>query len=799
MSSNSTSKLPFARCDECSLRQCPVVPASGPLNAKLVVVGEAPGAVEVEKGEPFVGPSGVLLDYAFKQANINPDDVYKTNVVMCRPPNNREPSPEEVAACLPRLVYELEQTEQAPVLALGMIATEALQMDEHDRGVEFDWFGRPGMHTYHPAYILRKPSESPIFTGDVKKFMSEPIYKNPKWEDPTVIHIEDPLGLKMVLDKVPDGTWVAFDLETDNTRWFALADGTPPDPILMLQIAWTDDFGIVIDDIMLYDVPETRIILRDFFARVKTTAHNGKFDQVFLLAHLGIYVHLDFDTMLAHAALDENSKHGLKEITFKYFGIEDYEERLIKQYLKNRNDRYSKIPFEPLSKYGVIDVIMTLQFRKLFQEQLEAQGRLEWPFQNVLMRGANNFVHIEFRGIAVDVPYLTSVQRFLQGKMDEQLDKVRNMVAWPELNLNSTQQVATILYDMLKMPPPKNRRTPRRSTNHEVLEALAGRHPVIDEILVYRRVMKMKTSYADNILEVVDINGRVHASFVIPGTEVGRLAARNPALQTIPRPEEEKDGKGMYGRLIRGAFIAPPGKILLIVDYSQAELRVVAVAANETFLLEAYRNGRDIHSEVAIAMYGPNYTKEQRVQCKMFNFSYIYGGSEYSFAMDAGLRIDVARKFVQDYNKVMPNLAKYRQDQFKRLAEDGFVQSPFGRRRHFELITRVNMDEARKAAVHAPTAGTASDLTLLSGCEMNENGYEVVLMVHDSVILEVPIENVDHIAEYAVQVMKNTGEKYLPEVAWKADPEKRMRWADPPTEFLVQSTTSLDMQSTTPE
>lgn len=779
------SKLPHALCEQCTLIDCALVPPKAPANPVLIIIGEAPSIMDAEHGEPFAGPGGQILKYAFEQTDTDMNLVHKTNMVSCKTPSNREPTSDEIQACMPRLLNEIKDL-NAPVIALGKVANESLEMSEYSRGAIFDWYGHRATHTYHPDYILRKPSDSIYFMSDIRKFLSAPIARNPKWEDPDVVHIQNAEELYEILEGVADDTWVAFDLETDNVKWYESLDGTPPDPILMLQIAWEDDFGIVLDDEMLYDVPATREILNAFFKRVKTTAHNGKFDQIFLLSHIGVDVHLDFDTMLAHGILDENAKHGLKELTSYYFGIEDYEARLIKQYLPNRNDRYSKIPFDKLAKYGVIDVIMTLQFRKMFYNKLVAQGRLEWPFNNIIMRAANRFAKIEYRGTKIDVPYLQLVQKQLEHEMLETANEIRHIANWPDLNVNSSQQVAVLIYDMLKMPAPKSRKLPPRSTNHEVLEALEGRHPVIDLILKHRRIAKMKGSYADNLIEALDVNGRVHANFQIIGTEVGRLAAKNPALQTIPRAESEKDGKGMYGRMIRGAFTAEPGKMLLVVDYSQAELRVAAVLADEPFLIDVYENGRDLHSEVAKAMYGEGYTKEQRVMCKMFNFSYLYGGSEYSFAKDAGLNINVAKEFVQKYNRVMPELAAYRKSQFQKMNEQGFVQSPFGRRRNFEIITKVNMDEAQKSCVHAPIAGTASDLTLMVACQLIEEGFDVVLTVHDSVVLEVDAHEAEAIGKYVAELMCSVGSQYLPQVKWKSDPEVRSRWAEPPKELLLQ-------------
>ncbi len=784
---NSTAKLPGARCSECPLIDCPVVPPVGPLDAKLVVIGEAPGAVEVERGQPFVGPSGQFLSYALGKVGLDISETYRTNAVMCRPVGNEDPDSLAVDACRDRLLLELESTGNAPVLVLGKVATDALDLQSYPRGAVVEGVsGRKILHSFHPAYLLREPDQAGVLFRDIDHIVNGLPDVNPEWLNPTVNHIEDVDRLKLVLSGVLDDTWVAFDIETDQTRWYKAYDGTPGDPILMLQLAWEDHRGdlhnVVIDDVMIYDTPEALPVLQKFFDRVQTAAHNGKFDQVFLLSHVGLKIHLDFDTMLAHYLLDENSKHGLKELVTEIWGVPDYEARLISQYLKSRNDRYSKVPFEPFSKYGVADVYFTLQLRKRFQAQLEAQGRLDWPFRNIAMRASNNFVSMELRGIKIDVEYLLQVRDAMQAEMDRLNGLACNSVGrqFGDVNLQSPQQVAAIVYDELHMPPPKGRRIKPRATSHAAMEPLKGKHPFIDRLMEYRRVAKMKNSYADNILESLDFEGVVHTTFLQHQNEVGRLSARNPALQTIPRAESEKDHNGFWGAMIKACFIARPGKKLVAVDYSQAELRVAAVLAMEPFLMDVYEHDRDLHTEVAIAMYGSGWTKEQRMRTKMFNFSYLYGGSEYSFAMDAGLPLSVAKKFVQDYNKVMPALAQFRKDQFALLDAQGYVQSPFGRRRNFEIITRANQDDARKACVHAPIAGTASDLTLLSGCELEESGIPVLLLVHDSVIVEVDEDVAEQVAEDTAHLMEAIGHAYLPEVKWKADPEVRLRWADPP-------------------
>jgi DNA polymerase-1 len=219
--------------------------------------------------------------------------------------------------------------------------------------------------------------------------------------------------------------------------------------------------------------------------------------------------------------------------------------------------------------------------------------------------------------------------------------------------------------------------------------------------------------------------------------------------------------------------------VLVVADYSQAELRVFACISGELFLVGVYKDDRDLHTEVTVAMFGDGYTKEQRVQCKMFNFSYLYGGTEYSFAMDAGLNVDVARQFVQRYNELMPTGLAWKREQLRLARTQGYVETRFGRKRRFPFITQETLDDARKACVHMPCASSASDLTLLSAISLENAGVHVVLTVHDSVIAECRYEDSKEISELMVSTMQRMGDKYFPEVPWKVDVSVRQRWAEP--------------------
>lgn len=759
-------KAPLAECQYCPLKSEAFVPSHGSFDAKWVVIGEAPGANEVEEGVPFVGKSGQLLQAAFEQAGATLDDAYRINVVACRPPNNRQPTELEIKCCHPRFVAELRETKN-PLLALGLTACNTLRIDFKQRGAWLNWENRPVKLAWHPSYVLREPNEAPVFLAEIASYVRGP--EAIRIFDPKVVWVHTAWDLQYALNECLDNAWVSFDIETDQVQWYDTPE-KKADAILMLQLAWCEEFGIVIPDDLLYDNPLVPPMLNEFFSRVRTVGHNAKFDAVFLRSHIGVDPQVKFDTLLAQYILDEGMPRGLKPIAALEFGMPDYEEELISEYLNSRNDRYSKIDPEALAKYGVLDVVSTLVLREVFEARLKERGQYEWPFMQIIMEASKVLETVEMRGFAIDDTAIDDITTLFDRKIEERADDVRGLAGDPLLNPNSPAQLAVVLYDELKLPMPRSRKIKPRSTSADALEVLKGMHPMISAIKDYRRVKKLNTSYVQNVKKFRDLEGRVHGNFLIYGTEVGRLAVRDPALQTVPRPDDE------YGAMIRGMYCAKPGYVLIVADYSQAELRVVAVYSKEPFLLKAYREERDLHSEVALAMYGPNFTKAQRVICKMFNFSYVYGGSEYSFAESSGLPIEVARQFVRDYNKAMPVSLQWKKDQLQRAIDDGYVETIFGRRRHFPLIVPENYDDVRKACVHMVVASTASDLTLMSLVQAEKAGIPVVLSVHDSVLAEVRKEDAKDAALELRRIMTSTGDKYLPEVPWKVDVEIRQKW-----------------------
>jgi DNA polymerase-1 len=672
-----------------------------------------------------------------------------------------------------RLRREILQAKSGRVVLLGKVAKEAFMSEEAPRGVWVPFGDKLLMPTWHPAYVLRKPNEATPFLRDIGKAVAHDITVG--WTMPEVRVVETPEQLKQQLSIFPERVDVAFDGEMDNVHWHPGESWGAADAVLALTMAWTPKYGIVMDDQMLYDCPATIPILQEFFDNPdrRFITQNGKFDDIFFAEALGLRTRNDFDVMLAHYTLDENSRHGLKELSSDYLGAPDYEGEFVSRYLKSKNDFYSKVPTAELLKYAVCDSTNTLQLAHIFEDELKRNNQFEWPFSNILMPASKAFESIERRGMKIDLEHLNKWHDRAQERMDTLLAQAQEISGRGALNLNSTQQVAVVLYDDLGLPMSTDRKIKQRSTAHDAVEHLRGRHPFVNVLMAYRKVAKMQSSYIDNLLECYDPRtGRVHVTALLHGTEIGRLSMRDPALQTIPRAADND----IWGAAIRSSFIAELGRLLGISDFSQAELRAFACLSEEPFLYRVYREGRDLHDEVAVAMFGPNFTHEQRVMCKMFNFSYLYGGNEHSFANDAGLDLATAVQFVRSYDANMPVGKKWKQDQLQLLRDQGYVESIFHRRRRFPLITQSNVDEARKSCVHAQVAGTASDLTLLSLIKAENAGMNPVLTVHDSILNENDESIAKEVTLEISKIMAETATTYLPDVPWVVGTDVDKRW-----------------------
>lgn len=820
-------KLPKADCANCPLKNRPFVPPYIPQGgANVIVVGEAPGNREAIEKKPFVGPSGQLLDAALKHAGQDPAQVAKTNAVCCLPLDAGQLFPTAIKCCAGALQETVGRTlEHSPdrlVISAGSVPLSALQAvygHVTDQGVmavrgqqfyndDYDLDLRPILH---PAYVLRNEGALKTFLKDVKQIFNPSPPVDFDVNKVTYDVVSDFGELRKALGRVQSQQLIAFDVETEYLQWYDTPTKKAGD-LLCLVLATSNKHAIIVEPAIVKARPD---LWNAFFDQVALTAHNGKYDQE-VINRYDLHPKLAFDTLLLHYALDENKgTHGLKELAKEYLNVPDYEYQYIDSWFKahkvKKADRnYGMLPKENLYKYAAIDGCATFELTRLLIAETEEAKVFVRPFRSILMHLSETLLDIELTGIKIDREWLKQVNLMLVARLAAMATDMRIMVDRPKLNLNSPQQVSDVIYNQLKLKLTKKLLKPTgTNTGKEALDALPV-HPFVDLLREYRRVEKMRNTYVEKLLELADVNDRIHVNYNIHGTEIGRLSA-NDSLHGIPRPDD------IYGQAIRSAFVADKGNVLVIADYSQAELRVFAANSQDPKLLEAYRNGEDVHNKTAVmldeagaaffkdykaAKAGAEYdengqplnqsakdVKRLRVVAKNTNFGGLcyQGGATGISGMLAGkIPIPVLEQILKHFHTVYPRAFEYAREQFSFLKSHGYVRTRFNRYRRFQMITRQNEDEARKAAVHMVTASEAADLTHLSMIVFQARAKEtlvaakIVHTMHDSILVECPKDAAQLVASMLKNIMEDIGNTFVSEVPWVADVEISDRWVPKP-------------------
>lgn len=384
---------------------------------------------------------------------------------------------------------------------------------------------------------------------------------------------------------------------------------------------------------------------------------------------------------------------------------------------------------------------------------------IEWPVIPVLAR-------MEYRGIGLDTDYLAA---FSDEINDSILDLEQQIYghASQEFNIASPGQLADVLFNVLKLPAQgiKKGKT-GYSTAASELDKLRGKHEIIDLITQYREVAKLKNTYVDTLPTMVDNESRVHTTFRLTIAQTGRLSSNDPNLQNIPTRTD-------LGRRIRTAFVAGEGKVFVSADYSQFELRLAAVMANDTELIDMFNNGADIHTTTAAQVYGrelEDVTKNMRRAAKVINFGILYGMSPHGLAIAAGMTYEQAMHFIERYKQLRKPLFTY-MDSIKEAArKDGYVETIFGRRRPMPDIHSSNFmvrSGAERAAINMPIQGTEADLMKLAMIKVDDVLREqypsaaMLLQIHDSILVEVDEADAKAIAK----LLRETMETIYPDLA----------------------------------
>ncbi len=507
-------------------------------------------------------------------------------------------------------------------------------------------------------------------------------------------------------------------------------------------------------------------------ASIKKIGQNIKYDLI-VLKNAGIDLGgVHFDTMLASYLLDPSERrHNLDELAEKHLG---YKTIHFKDLVSSGKKAIpiTEVPLADLAEYAIEDADIALRLYRILEERIRGENldslyfELEMPLVPILAR-------MELCGVRIDLAHFERLSRENQELLDE-VEKGIYASAGTRFNINSTRELSSVLFEKLGLKPVKKTKT-GFSTDIQVLETLRGSHEIIDRLIQYRTLSKLKSTYIDTLpMLVLPRTGRIHTSYNQTVVATGRLSSSDPNLQNIPVRDE-------FGRKIREGFIPEEGWMMLSADYSQIELRLAAHLSGDETMMQAFREGIDIHARTAASVFGVDIgsiTGDMRRQAKIINFATIYGVSPYGLSQQADISVKDAALFIQKYFETYPKFKKLIDDTIAFAREKGYVQTLLGRRRPVPDIGSTNQfvrEGAERVAINTPIQGTAADLIKAAMIQIqreidrNKMRARMILQVHDELVFEVPPAEKDSFEKLVRLKMENALRLDVPivvDMAW---------------------------------
>ena len=516
-------------------------------------------------------------------------------------------------------------------------------------------------------------------------------------------------------------------------------------------------------------------LLRALFSgEIQKVSHNVK-DLMHLLLDEGLSTDgFCFDTALAAYLLSPtDGSYELEKLGITYFNQEFPK---AKEYLAP--DAFGPLadpagPAEAMCAHAALAAALYRALAPKLEEldMHELYYGLELPLCPVL-------AEMERAGMLVDRRALADFGILLDGRIQADEALIYEL-AGEEFNINSTQQFGRILFDKLGLPPVKKTKT-GYSTNADVLEKLRDKHPIVEAVLDYRQLAKLKSTYVDGLTKVIAADGRIHTSFQNTVTATGRLSSTEPNLQNIPVRTE-------LGAELRKMFVAPAGRVLVDADYSQIELRLLAHIAGDEHMIAAFRTGEDIHTVTASQVFGvppEQVTHEMRRRAKAVNFGIVYGISDFSLSQDIGVTRAEAKAYMEKYFEKYSGVHAYMTQVVERAKADGYVSTLMGRRRWLPELKSSNFNLrsfGERVALNMPIQGTAADLIkkamLHVDSRLRREGLEarLVLQVHDELIVECPEGEAEQVQRLLAEEMEHVAELAVP---LTAEAHAGKRWAE---------------------
>ena len=518
----------------------------------------------------------------------------------------------------------------------------------------------------------------------------------------------------------------------------------------------------IYDGVYGYFIPREELV----FHKELFSNHSFKYTydlkkSIVVLNSLGIDIkQVSFDTMIACYLLDYVVKDDISFVAQAFdvrlplydelFGTEKRPKEVSDEVLRDECCRKAKFIFDT---------------RNQLLEELKNNEELEL-FQNIEMPLSRVLADMELTGIKVDVSYLDNVASELKEKMDDLEQKIYED-AGVTFNIMSPAQLSKILFETLEIPYPKRVKDGKYSTSKDILDKIRFVHPIVDKILEYRTLAKLYTNYAVGLKAEVREDGRIHTIFTQTLTRTGRLSSISPNLQNIPARAE-------YSKLIRKAFIPDSHSKLLSSDYSQVELRVFAHMSKASNLIQAFKDGKDIHAKTASDIFHvpmDEVTKDMRRTAKAVNFGILYGISSFGLSEDLGIDIQTAKKFIDNYLETYPGISEYMEKEKKKAYDLGYVTTLMNRRRVIPELKNKNYmvrSSGERMALNTPIQGTAADILKKAMVEIydefNKRGLKskMLIQVHDELVFNVLEDELDEVCDIVRNIMEHTFELSVP-------------------------------------
>jgi len=577
----------------------------------------------------------------------------------------------------------------------------------------------------------------------------EPIINaNNKTQNFETILLDNKDILLKTIENIPDNSIVAFDTETDS---------------LDVQNANIVGFSFCYDEEKAYYVPighiglinSNQISMQDakvallLLLKYKIVGHNLKFDMHIIYYNFCItQANILADTIIISWLIDPASEKSLDFLAQKYL----HHTNIKFKDIVGKKDTFANIEIQSASIYASEDAWISYRLyftliKKLENKLNEIANNIEYPFIQTLL-------DIEQNGIKVDIDFLKDFHIQAKDNIKKLTENIYTLTN-QTFNINSPKQLGSVLFDVLELPAVKKTKT-GYSTDEQSLSQIQEHHPVIKEILEYREIYKLNSTYIEPLIQIGSKSKdcKIHTSFSQIGTASGRLSSNNPNLQNIPVRHE-------LGRKIRQGFIASDGCDLIGIDYSQIELRLLAHFSQDKYLIEAFMNDKDIHLQTAIKLFGEDEALEKRGVAKSINFGILYGMGSRKLSKILNISAKEAKRYIESYFDTFENVKDNLDDIKEFMQEHGYVQTLLGRKRYFDFknATAFEMSNYLRMGVNTVFQGSAADLIKLSMNQITKRyqnkDVKILLQIHDEIILQTKKDISQQIAKECSQIMEN--------------------------------------------